>query len=27
MGTWQRVLFIELDGPRRRNVFLKIVPG
>ncbi|KUK44727.1 MAG: secondary thiamine-phosphate synthase enzyme YjbQ [Methanothrix sp.] len=27
MGTWQRVLFLELDGPRRRNVILKIVPG
>jgi thiamine phosphate synthase YjbQ (UPF0047 family) len=27
MGTWQRVLFLELDGPRRRNVYLKIVPG
>jgi len=27
MGTWQRVLFVELDGPRRRNVLLKIVPG
>jgi secondary thiamine-phosphate synthase enzyme len=27
MGTWQRVLFLELDGPRRRNVLLKIFPG
>lgn len=27
MGTWQRVLFIELDGPRRRNVCVKVVPG
>jgi secondary thiamine-phosphate synthase enzyme len=25
MGTWQRVLFLELDGPRRRNVILKII--
>ncbi len=27
MGTWQRVLFLELDGPRRRNVLLKIIRG
>jgi secondary thiamine-phosphate synthase enzyme len=27
MGTWQRVLFIELDGPRRRNVCLKVIPA
>ena len=27
MGTWQRILFLELDGPRRRNVRLKIVSG
>lgn len=27
MGTWQRVLFIELDGPRRRNVCVKVIPG
>ncbi|HPJ30403.1 MAG TPA: secondary thiamine-phosphate synthase enzyme YjbQ [Methanothrix sp.] len=26
MGTWQRVLFIELDGPRRRNVLIKVAP-
>lgn len=27
MGTWQRVLFFELDGPRRRNIFVRILPG
>ena len=27
MGTWQRVLFVELDGPRRRNVLIKVVPS
>ena len=25
LGTWQRVLFVELDGPRTRNVLLKVV--
>jgi secondary thiamine-phosphate synthase enzyme len=25
LGTWQRVLFIELDGPRRRRVFFRTV--
>jgi secondary thiamine-phosphate synthase enzyme len=25
MGTWQRILFFELDGPRRRNIFVRIV--
>lgn len=25
LGTWQRVLFVELDGPRRRNVGVKII--
>ncbi|MBD6616021.1 YjbQ family protein [Komarekiella sp. 'clone 1'] len=24
LGTWQSVLFFELDGPRKRNVFLQI---
>lgn len=24
LGTWQSVLFFELDGPRRRNVFVQI---
>ncbi len=23
LGTWQRVLFVELDGPRIRRVFVK----
>jgi len=27
LGTWQRILFFELDGPRRRNVFIKVIPG
>ncbi len=25
LGTWQRILFIELDGPRSRKVILQIV--
>lgn len=25
LGTWQRILFIELDGPRRRAVVVKVV--
>lgn len=25
LGTWQRILFIEFDGPRRRRVFVKIL--
>ncbi len=25
LGTWQRILFVELDGPRRRRVIVKIV--
>jgi len=25
MGTWQRVLFFELDGPRRRSIFVRIL--
>ncbi len=25
LGTWQRILFIELDGPRRRRVFVRVV--
>jgi len=25
LGTWQRVLFIELDGPRNRRVIVKII--
>lgn len=27
LGTWQRVLFVELDGPRRRSVLIRILPG
>jgi secondary thiamine-phosphate synthase enzyme len=27
LGTWQRILFFELDGPRRRNVLIKAIPG
>jgi secondary thiamine-phosphate synthase enzyme len=27
LGTWQGVYFCEFDGPRRRKVYLKIVPG
>ncbi|NYT02567.1 MAG: YjbQ family protein [Methanosarcinales archaeon] len=27
LGTWQRVLFLELDGPRRRRVMVKVLPG
>lgn len=25
LGTWQRILFIELDGPRRRSVYVKVL--
>jgi len=25
LGTWQRILFIELDGPRTRRVIVKLV--
>jgi secondary thiamine-phosphate synthase enzyme len=27
LGTWQRILFFELDGPRRRSVLVKAIPG
>jgi secondary thiamine-phosphate synthase enzyme len=23
LGTWQRILFFELDGPRRRSIFVR----
>lgn len=23
LGTWQRILFLELDGPRRRRIYVK----
>jgi secondary thiamine-phosphate synthase enzyme len=26
LGTWQGIYFCEFDGPRRRKVFLKIMP-
>jgi len=25
MGTWQSILFFELDGPRRRSIFVKVL--
>jgi len=25
LGTWQRVLFIELDGPRSRRIILQVI--
>lgn len=25
LGTWQRILFIELDGPRNRRIIIKIM--
>ena len=24
LGTWQRILFFEFDGPRRRNISVKV---
>jgi secondary thiamine-phosphate synthase enzyme len=27
LGTWQGIYFAEFDGPRRRKVWLKFVPG
>jgi len=27
LGTWQGIFFCEFDGPRRRRVHLKILPG
>ena len=27
LGTWQSVFLCEFDGPRRRQVMLKIIPG
>ncbi len=26
LGTWQRILFIELDGPRHRRIYVKAIP-
>ena len=25
LGTWQRVLFMELDGPRKRRIFIRVI--
>lgn len=25
LGTWQRILFVELDGPRQRRVCVKLI--
>jgi secondary thiamine-phosphate synthase enzyme len=25
LGTWQRILFLELDGPRRRRIDVKVL--
>ena len=25
LGTWQRIFFVELDGPRKRSVNIKII--
>ena len=27
LGTWQSVFFCEFDGPRRRTVYVKFIPG
>jgi secondary thiamine-phosphate synthase enzyme len=27
LGTWQAIFFCEFDGPRRRQVYLKIIPA
>ncbi len=27
LGTWQRVVLVELDGPRERDVLLTVIPG
>lgn len=27
LGTWQGIYFAEFDGPRRRKVWLKLLPG
>ncbi len=27
LGTWQRILFLELDGPRSRRVIVKVIEG
>ena len=25
LGTWQRIMFVELDGPRNRRVLVKVI--
>lgn len=25
LGAWQRILFIEMDGPRTRNIYIKVI--
>lgn len=27
LGTWQRIMLVELDGPRHRRVAVTIIPG
>ena len=27
LGTWQSILLVELDGPRKRNIHLTLVPS
>lgn len=27
LGTWQRILFVECNGPRKRNVVVTVVPA
>ncbi len=27
LGTWQKLFFCEFDGPRRRKIWVKIIPG
>ncbi|MBI4961812.1 MAG: YjbQ family protein [Desulfomonile tiedjei] len=27
LGTWQGIFFCEFDGPRTRNIHIKVVPG
>ena len=25
LGTWQRIIFVELDGPRQRKVYVQVI--
>ena len=27
LGTWQRILFLEMDGPRRRRIAVRAIPA